>query len=305
MIKKLFIFIVLAILTGVAWTTSLNYSSLSVNKIVYSLVAITASYLVFKLFLEGAVSKKINDSRAQYSFRKTTQLLFIVVSLIIILRIWIINPQALLVAYGLVTAGVAIALQDVFKNLAGAMAILLTGIYRVGDRIEINNKYGDVIDIGLFYTTLLEIREWVNGDQATGRLSVIPNGLALSQPVNNYTKDHSFIWDEINIPITYHSDWQEALKIVTTIAKNHSKAATLKAEKEIRKLQERYYLSKRNIESTSFISLTDNWIMIHLRYIADVRERRIINNQISQKILLAFEKNKNIKIASTSVTINS
>lgn len=158
------------------------------------------------MLLEGLVSKQIKDSKSRYSFRKTTQLLFFLVSFIIVLRVWIPNPQALLVAYGLIAAGVAVALQDVFKNFAGALSILLSGIYRVGDRVEINGKYGDVIDIGPFYTTLIELREWVDGDQTTGRILFLPNGQVLSYTVHNYTKEHNFIWDEIALPITYDSD---------------------------------------------------------------------------------------------------
>ena len=58
--------------------------------------------------------------------------------------------------------------------------IFLNGIYRVGDRIEMNQKFGDVIDIGLLYTTLMETREWVSGDQVTGRLAIVPNGGVLN-----------------------------------------------------------------------------------------------------------------------------
>jgi small-conductance mechanosensitive channel len=305
MIKHLAIFITLGAVAVSVWVANLHYQDIELDKFFYTALTMAVFYLVFRILLEGAVARRIRDSKARYSFRKTMHILFLVLSFIVILRIWIINPQALLVAYGLVAAGIAIALQDVFKNFAGALAILLTSIYRVGDRIEVNSKYGDVIDIGLFYTTLLEIREWVDGDQATGRLSVIPNGLALSNAINNYTKDHSFIWDEINIPITYQSDWQKAINTITQITKEESKKATAKAEQEIRKLEDRYYLSKRNIESATFVTLTDNWIMLHARYITDVRERRIIQNQLSQRILSAFAKEKDIHIASTSLTINT
>jgi small-conductance mechanosensitive channel len=305
MLKQLINFVVLIGIAGLLWFANFTYENIYLDKLTYSFLAIAIVYLIFKFLLEGAIAKNIKDSRTRYSFRKTIELLFISISFIVVLRIWIINPQALLVAYGLVAAGIAIALQDVFKNFAGALAIFLTNIYQVGDRIEINSKYGDVIDIGLFYTTLLEIKEWVSGDQATGRLSIIPNGLALSSAVNNYTKDHSFIWDEIQIPITYKSDWKEAIKIIVDIAKKESKTATQKAEQEIRRLEESYYLSKRNIEPAVFVSLTDNWIMIYVRYITDVRERRLIQNQISEQILEVLGQVENINIASTSLTINN
>lgn len=305
MFKKLFVVVSLIVASFAAGFTNLKYDNFDLDKFSYSFLTIAILYFIFKILLEEAVAKRIENFKTRYSFRKTTQVLFLVVSSVVILRIWIINPQALLVAYGLIAAGIAISLQDVFKNFAGAFAIFITGIYKVGDRVEINGKFGDIIDISLFYTTLLEIRGWVAGDQATGRLTVIPNGAVLGSAVNNYTKDHSFIWDEINIPITYQSDWKEAIKIVTEIVKNNSKSATSKAEKEIQHLEERYYLSKRNIEPSVFVTLTDNWIMLHTRYITSVRERRTTQSQLSINILEAFEAKNNIHIASTSLTITS
>ncbi len=153
MFKKITTFAALSAIASIAWFTKEKYDLIHSDKVFYSFVAISSSYFFLKLLLEGFVSKQIKEFKARYSFRKATQLLFIVISFIIVLRIWVPNPQALLVAYGLVAAGVAISLQDVFKNFAGALSIFLSGIYRVGDRIEINAKYGDVIDIGPFYTT--------------------------------------------------------------------------------------------------------------------------------------------------------
>jgi small-conductance mechanosensitive channel len=305
MFTKLINFIVLVGISALAWFLNLKFANVDLDKTFYTFVAIAVSYLLFKLILEGTVSKRIKESKTRYSFRKTTQLLFVAASSIIILRIWVVNPQALLVAYGLIAAGVAIAIQDVFKNFAGALAILLTGIYKVGDRIEVHSKFGDVIDIGLFYTSLIELREWVHGDQATGRIILLPNGLVLSDSVHNYTKDHNFLWDEITLPITYASNWQKAVTLIHTIMKSETAEATKHAEREIAHLEEKYYLSRRNIEPTIFITLTDNWIMLHIRYVVDVRERRLIQNELSKRILEELQKTSDITIASQTITINT
>ena len=305
MLGKYLIFISLAVLTGLIRYADMRYPEHDLAKLFYTSLTLTLAYLVLKLLLEGLLSRNIRDARTRYSFRKTTQILFALVSFIVILRIWIPNPQALLVAYGLVAAGVAIALQDVFKNFAGALAILLTSIYRVGDRIEINGKYGDVIDIGIFYTSLLELREWVHGDQTTGRITLIPNGLILNTPVHNYTKDHNFIWDELSLPITYNSDWARAVEMIRTIVETRTGEATKRAERGISHLEEKYYLSKRNIEPTIFVTPTDNWIMLHIRYVVDVRERRLAHNEIMKLILESIQTAPDITIASQTMTIST
>lgn len=305
MFNKLITFAILISIAILTWFINLKYDNIDISKISYSFTTISISYLFFKILLEETVAKRIREQRMRYTFRKTMQMLFLVVAFIVILRIWIVNPQALLVAYGLIAAGVAISLQDVFKNFAGALAIFIGDVYRVGDRIEINSKYGDVIDIGLFYTTLLEIREWVDGDQATGRITLLPNGQVLGSPINNYTKDHQFIWDELAIPITYDSNWKKAIELIEAIVQKETKEATRQAERDIFKLTDKYYLSQRNIEPKVYITPTDNWVMLRIRYVVHTRDRRITKNDLFKIILELLQKSSDIVIASQTLTLTS
>lgn len=303
MIGKIIIFLSLAGAAAITWIANLQYENIDLDKLFYSLAVIAISYFFLKLLLEEVIARSIENKKSRYTLRKTTQLLFIFVAFVVILRIWVVNPQALLVAYGLIAAGVAISLQDVFKNFAGALVILTTSIYRVGDRIEINSKYGDVIDIGLFYTTLLELREWVDGDQATGRISLLPNGQVLAFTVNNYTKDHLFIWDELSIPVTHSSNWKTAVEIMERVIKKETLGITKRATREISQLEEKYYLTKRNMEPKVYITPTDNWIMLRVRYVVDTRDRRIIQSDLYRLILELIQKEEGIEIASETLTV--
>lgn len=303
MLARLITLIVLLIAAGLLWLANMEYPNEYLQKGFYTLIVFSIIFFVFKLILEETVSKKIKEPKARYSFRKTISLIYMVVVLVAVITIWVPNPEALLVAYGLVAAGITIAMQDLFKNIGGGLILLFMKVYRVGDRIEISSDYGDVIDIDMMYTTLLEIRQWVDGDQATGRLLLVPNGNILSGTVKNYTKDNDFIWDEIWVPITYGSDWRKASSILTDIANKETRATAQKAQKEISKIQEKYYLSGREVDPKVFMVLTDNWISLSLRYVTDVRERRSTHAKLQKLILDKFEKSKNIKIASTTVDI--
>lgn len=301
--KRLGVFLVLLILALGSWVVNFYYKDVDLAKFVYSTIAITLTYLFFRIIMEQIVARRIHEPKTRYSFRKTTHILFLVTSFVIVLRIWIINPQALLVAYGLVAAGVAIALQDLFKNFAGGIMIFTSGIYEIGNRIEIGGKFGDIVDINLFYTTILETREWVNGDQVTGRIASIPNGLVLSQVVNNYTKDHHFLWDEISIPVTYESDWKLAIQLMKEIAIRETRKVASEARESLVGLEEKYYLPERPTEPDVFVTLTDNWIMLRLRYVVEVRERRFVLSRISELILQEFERAPSITFASSTVSI--
>ncbi len=203
-------------------------------------------------------------------------------------------------------AGIAIALQDLFKNFVGGLTIFLTSIYRIGDRVEIDSRFGDVIDIGMMYTTLLEIREWVDGDQATGRLSMMPNGVVLSKSVINYTKDHSFIWDEITLPLTYDSDWRKAAKDFEDIARKETERYVADAEKQMAAIMQKYYFSARAVEPSVFVTVTDNWIALSVRYITDARHRREIKSGLYKLIKAYIEASDGkIVIASESLTVSA
>ena len=129
-------------------------------KFFISAATITVLYFVFKLLFEELLVGRLKDYKARYTVKKTTSILFLLISLVILVGIWIENTQAIVVAYGLIAAGIAISLQDFFKGFTGGLVILFNNLYRVGDRIEMNGVYGDVMDIGILYTTMLETRGW-------------------------------------------------------------------------------------------------------------------------------------------------
>jgi small-conductance mechanosensitive channel len=257
----------------------------------------------FKLVLNDKYIAKISDSQRRYYISKSFYFFYILVNFIALLIIWVEDLQTLVLGFGLVAAAFTITMQDVAKNFVGGLSIFFNKIYRVGDRIEIGSKRGDVIDIDIFYTTIMETNEWISADQPTGRLSIIPNGYVLSNATNNYTKDFNFLWDEIYFPITYDSDWKAARTLIID-AINHETVETEKlAERERSHMERKYFLSKGSMNADVFVRLTDNWIELTARYVTPVRERRIIRNRISQKILEEIEKSKNIKIASQTIDI--
>lgn len=268
-------------------------------------LVITVSYLVFSVFVGMIVIRRIQDMKTRYTAMKTVSLLTIVFIIVLGLRIWVVEPAALLVTYGIIGAGIAFALQDVFKNIVGGILIIVSGHYRVGERIAIDDRIGDVMDIGVLNTTMLEIRGWVHGDQPSGRLLAIPNGLVLNHSFINYTRDHSFLWDEISIPLTYESDWRRAREIILSILTEETEAMTEQAEAEIERIGQRYYLPRKVVEPSVYVGLTDNWVTLDARYVTDTRTRRLLRSRLSERILSAIEKEEKITIASETMTVTS
>jgi small-conductance mechanosensitive channel len=307
MLKKIVAAFSLILITSAFWFTNHLYPSFYnffIVKGFYTFFALTIIYIIFIVVFEEIVVKRMKQAKMRYSFKKTISILYILIFLFALVAIWIEQTETILISYGLIGAGIAVSLQDVFKNFAGGIIIFSTGLYRVGDRVEINGKTGDVMDIGVLYTTMMEIGVWIDGNQATGRLSIIPNSNVLTNNINNFTKDHNFIWDEISLPITYDSDWKKASDIILNIVKKQTENIATQADKEITKLGEKYYLPKKPVDPVIFLTLTDNWINLNIRYVTETKERRVIRDTLSKLILSEIEKSKNITIASENIDVN-
>lgn len=297
--------VIATLLTSSLWLANIQIQNPVLAKIFQTTLIFTILYIIFKLVIENIFIKRVTDTKIRYRLRKGVSLIYMAIFLVTFAAIWIENVQALLVAYGLIAAGVAVSLQDLFKNIAGGIVLITTSLYRAGDRIEIDSIKGDVIDIGLMFTTLLEIGNWINADQTTGRLITIPHGKILSVPIKNYTKDNTVIWDEAFIPITYESNWKKAAKIIKQVIEKETTDDKQVAQKEIQKLSSKYYLTKRDAEPAVYLTPTDNWISIHARYVTLTRVRRDTKNAIMLRILTKLEKAKDIAVASETVKILS
>jgi small-conductance mechanosensitive channel len=271
-------------------------------KVFYSVIVLLVAYLA-KIFTEDLIRRQIHAIGERYTIRKAISTVISILTFGAILAIWFQETTTLVVAYGLFSAGVAIALQDVLRNIAGGIIIILAAPFKAGDRIQIENDTGDVLDIKLFYTTIMEIKEWVDGDQYSGRLLQMPNSFVLNKTVKNYTKEFSFIWDEIHLMLTYDSNWKKAKKIAIKIAHEITGPFEISAKNELIRMGEKYLIHPSDIEEKIYTGITDNWIDMRLRYVVDPRQRRMIRHSLNEKILEAFSQENDIKIASATFDI--
>lgn len=303
MARSWFIPVSLAIFAFVLWIITFFYQSSYITRTIITIIAVLIIYVVFRLFLEDRIIKNLTSSDKRYYFSKTLYSIYLLINFIIVWIIWVEDIRTLLLGFGLVAAAFTISIQDVAKNLMGGLVIMFNNIYKVGDRIEVAGKKGDVIDINLLHTTIMEMSEWVSSDQHTGRLSSLPNFMVLSNAVNNYTKDFNFVWDEITLPISYDSNWKAAESLIMDIVIQETHMMKEYAEEEISNMERKYYISKSSTDPGIFFKLTDNWIELTARYVAPARQRRILRTKISRRILETIEKAEGIRIASESIEI--
>jgi len=251
------------------------------------------------------VVQRINeDSPYIYTVRKATSYAINILGALLVFGVWIERLGDLSIALGILAAGLAFALQEVIGSFAGWLTIISGRPFSVGDRIETSNIRGDVVDVGILRTTLMEIGNWLQGDHNTGRIVTVSNAFIFKEPLYNYSAYLRFIWDEISIPITYESDWQKAIVIMTETIKKHPHYQSLLPQAEGQRRQARRKLAVKitSLEPRVFVKLTDNWIELGMVYPVDNDLRRSFRSEVSQHILSEFAE-VDIKIASQTIAI--
>ena len=222
----------------------------------------------------------------------------------LILAIWLGFGSNFTVVMGILGAGIAFASQEVIGSFAGYLNIVTGNLLRIGDRVRIGNVVGDVLDITILRTTVMEIGEWVKADQYTGRIVSIANRVVFSEPVFNYTQHWHYLWDEIVIPITYDSNWRRAAEIMLEQGREYSSCFLIQAKTELGDTMKRYpALRDTPVEPMLYIVMTDNWIEMTLRYVVEAWQRREVKGQLHRELLQCFGAEADITVASATFEI--
>lgn len=275
---------------------TLGMSPETQSKIVASLLIVLLLILV-RLFVLRLVSRKLEDVRLQYRWRKTTNYAVYWSGFVLVAAIWFQAFQSVGTFLGLLSAGLTIALKDLVTGLAGWAFILWRRPFEVGDRIEIGTVRGDVIDLRVFQFTLLEIGNWVHADQSTGRIIHIPNGRVLSETLANYSKGFQFIWHEIPVLITFESDWRKAKEILQGLADKHCEQLSQVAEKQVKKAARRYMIFYNTLTPTVYTSTRESGVLLTVRYLCRPQNRRGTEQLMWEDILDAFNEEARIDLA--------
>jgi len=275
----------------------------------YRKLIFSALVLIIQGIIRIVVDKYIINKRGEfntsvYALRKVIRYTLTAVSLIIIYTIWVDQIGDFSVALGILAAGLAFALQEIIGSFAGWITIISGTPFKIGDRIETGGIKGDVVDIGILRTTIMEIGNWLDGDHNTGRLVTLSNAFIFKEPLFSYSVHLHYIWDEIRIPIPYGSDWQQAMLIMSNAVTQHSAYQDLlpKAERQRLELRKKIAVKITPLEPRIFVKLTDNWIQLGLVYPVDTDLRRVLRSEINQTLLEEFQA-AGIEIASETISI--
>ncbi len=245
-------------------------------------------FWLLNLVLQRFLIQRIKDIRLRFQWQKITGYIMFILAVIVIWPIWFQGLQSLATYLGLLSAGLAVALKDPITDIIGWGFILLRRPFEIGDRIQIGDFAGDVIDQRIFQFSLMEIGNWVAADQSTGRVLHIPNGMIFTNVLANYTKGSRYIWNEIPVLVTFESDWRKAKKILEEISARQTEKIDGEAEASFKKASKQYLLQYGTLTSIVYTSVLDSGVMLTIRYLCEPRQRRTSSASFWEDILDEF-----------------
>lgn len=253
--------------------------------------------LLLRVVVRAALRRRAPDEAAAFHWNRLADYALVAVGLVLLLRIWVRSFGNLGTFLGLLSAGVAVALGDILRDIAGWMFIAVRRPYRVGDRIEMAGHMGDVVDIRLFATFVLECGNWVEADQSTGRIVMIPNSAVFSSPVANATKDFAFIWHEVPVLVTFESDWRRAREVLLEVAREVGSEWVEEARRQVSHASRRHLVVYRHLEPTVYTTTRDSGVLLTVRLLVPVRSRRAMDSAVWERILERFAAEPAVDLA--------
>jgi small-conductance mechanosensitive channel len=274
-----------------------------VGKCVAAAVGILLIHAAFRV-LEQTLPRRFGKGDSRYRVRKFVVFSGYVAIVLFLAILFEDRLGRLSVTLGVVGAGVAVALQDVLASIAGAFAIGFSRLYAVGDRIQVGDTQGDVIDIGLLRTTLMETGAWVSRDMYNGRIVRIPNSTVLKGTVFNYSQGFRFIWDEIKVVLTSDSDCQLAREMLLRVAKEAIGDYLVEAQASWRVISDNYQSANPPLEPTVTLVVNGGSLEFTVDYVVDYTKRTAMRDRLFTKIVEEISNsNGRLEYASSGVTV--
>lgn len=260
-------------------------------------VLVVLAYVLARRVSRRIIARTVDDAASRFQINKVATYLFGGTSLLLLFNVWVQGITGLATYLGLLSAGIAIALQDPLTNFAGWIYILSRRPFKVGDRVQLGQFQGDVVDIRMFRFILLEIGNWVHADQSTGRVVHVPNGLVFKNPVANYDEAFGYIWNELEVTVTFESNWRRAKDVLARVVTEHAEKLSPDAQQRIDAAADTFHIKFAKLTPVVWTSVVDAGVKLTMRYLCKPRERRSSTSEMWESILAELGPLQDVHLA--------
>jgi small-conductance mechanosensitive channel len=246
--------------------------------------------LIAGRIIELMVTKKSHSKTLRYTMIKVIRFLTVLAITIVVVSFLFQNWYTAAVSLGLISLILGFALQVPISSFIAWVYIIFRSPYRVGDRIEITQFKGDVVEIGYLDTTLWEFGgDYLTTDMPSGRLIRFPNSLVLQSAVFNYSwPKFPYIWNEIPFHIAYDSDLEYVESILKKVTKAELEPEMADKIIALKQLLERTPVDELQIKEYPFISFRINantWVEVLITYLVEPKKATATRTRIVKHAL--------------------
>jgi small-conductance mechanosensitive channel len=255
-----------------------------IQSALWILLILLAVYLTDRA-IDGYLAEKGSERTRLHTLRVVIHFAVQAVGLMLILLVILGAPSQMPTILGLAGAGLTVALKDFIVAFFGWFVLMGKNGLRVGDWVEINGVAGEVVEINLLRTVLLETGNWTDTGHPTGRKVAFVNSYAIEGHFFNFTTSGQWLWDELQITVPPDQDPYPLLDAIQkTVAKETEKTAVA-AEEEWKNADSNYKVSSVSAAPTVNLRPTSAGVDIHVRYIARAQERSAIRARLNQALV--------------------
>jgi small-conductance mechanosensitive channel len=259
---------------------------------------VIAVVLIITKSIESVVAKRAHTKKAEYNIIRLIRLLSVVIAAFIVVTFLFSKWYTAAVSLGLVSLILGFALQTPISSLIGWFYIIIRTPYRIGDRIQVGQFTGDVVEIGYLDTTLWEFHgDYLSNDVPSGRLIRFPNTLVLQAEVYNYSwRKFPFIWNEIPFHIAYESDFDYVEKTIKTVATKELGDSMQDAIQKFKDLVQQTPVDELEIKEYPFVDFRINantWVEVVVTYLVPPKKAAAIRSRLIKAIVRELLKEPN------------
>lgn len=269
------------------------------DKIALSAIIIMLVTLIHML-LRRIVKHSVANLSKRLTVLKTLKTVFLNVTVIAILFIWIQAINALVLIALLLGGLTFFVVKGLTTNIIGYFVIKFRKYFRIGHRVEIDDVIGDVIDINFTNIELLELRNWLSSDAKTGRVIKLPNKIIFDEKVKIIGLKNTFVWQEIQYVFTFESDWETAERLFKETGETYVRETlTPVLQEKNPKLLDK----QADIQPVFSLQINEDGIVFTLRYLVHYLAGTKTKTQLHKELLKKLQKYPDIEFAVTDVRI--
>ena len=247
------------------------------------ILAILLIGLVFDGWLEKLLGKTSLDRRQVQTLRTVTRVSLQVLAVLFVLLVIFGPPSQLGTFLGLAGAGLTVALKDFIVGFLGWFVLMGKNGIRLGDWVEINGVTGEVVELGMFHTVLLETGNWTDSGHPTGRRVTFTNSFAIENHYFNFSTSGQWLWDELQVVLPMGMDPYPIVAAIQKRVTESTATSARQAESEWKQAAGDRNVTEMTAAPAINVKPVVGGVEISVRYITSASERHLLRAKLYQE----------------------